>query len=87
MPFPEPVRKQVGKDRGWVCEDCKKRWSDGWLMEVHHILPSSLGGSDEPSNARILCVSCHLKAHERMGHPHSPSIIRARLARTGGRWR
>lgn len=87
MGFSKSFRKRIGKKRGWVCEHCGKRWCDGFLMEVDHILPTSMGGKDTESNAQILCVFCHLAKHEQSGHRRSPNIIRARLARTGGRWR
>jgi 5-methylcytosine-specific restriction endonuclease McrA len=35
----------------------------GKLAHVDHIVPKSKGGSDEVSNLRCLCVSCHSK-HE-----------------------
>lgn len=87
MAFPEWMRKEIGKERGWVCEKCGYRWCDGWLMEVHHILPTSMGGRDIKSNALIVCIFCHLKLHEKLGDPRSPGIIRKRIARTGGRWK
>ena len=42
--------------------------------EVHHILPKSLGGSDEPSNFVHLPVKAHLIAHELYfkAHRHYP---------------
>jgi 5-methylcytosine-specific restriction endonuclease McrA len=35
----------------------------GKAAHVDHIVPKSKGGSDEVSNLRCLCVSCHSK-HE-----------------------
>jgi 5-methylcytosine-specific restriction protein A len=39
--------------------------SDGQL-EVHHILPVSCGGGDEPTNLITLCKACHIKRHEKI---------------------
>lgn len=36
--------------------------SDGEL-EIHHILPVSKGGGDEPTNLITLCKKCHKKRH------------------------
>ena len=38
--------------------------SDGQL-DIHHILPVSQGGGDEPSNLITLCRECHKKRHEK----------------------
>jgi len=35
-------------------------------LHVHHIVPLSLGGSNEPTNLRTLCESCHKKMHAHM---------------------
>ncbi len=39
----------------WPIEDCGP-------LERAHLVPRSLGGSDEPSNLVLLCRSCHRKA-------------------------
>lgn len=42
-----------------LCEQCRQ---DGVLTpaeQVHHILPLSQGGSNDPANLMSLCVSCH----------------------------
>lgn len=41
------------------CANCDK--SDS--LQVHHVVPKSLGGVDEVSNLRTLCTDCHDKAH------------------------
>lgn len=33
-------------------------------LEVHHIIPRSLGGSDHPGNLKTLCPDCHKKYGE-----------------------
>lgn len=42
------------------CINCKKE-----AMELHHIVPLSLGGNDIDSNKVWLCVECHNKIHNR----------------------
>ena len=34
-------------------------------LEAHHVIPSSAGGSDTPSNLRTICVTCHDQIHGR----------------------
>lgn len=89
MPFPKILTKQWGKEVGWKCEVCGRRWKDGWLLEAHHKIPSSMGGKDTRDNFQLLCVSCHMAAHEdieRKGRL-SARLIRARLNTTKGKWR
>lgn len=42
-----------------VCERC----GEGKSVEVHHIIPLKLGGSNELSNLRTLCTDCHASEH------------------------
>lgn len=39
-------------------------WEVG--AEVHHILPVSMGGDDNPENLITLCHECHLKRHKNL---------------------
>lgn len=39
---------------------------DDGQLEVHHILPVSQGGGDEPDNLVTLCKKCHQKRHRTM---------------------
>lgn len=39
--------------------------SDGEL-EIHHIVPVSVGGGDEPGNLVTLCKQCHKDRHKNM---------------------
>jgi len=43
------------------CEICG--CEDESVLVEHHIVPRSRGGSDDPSNIRILCRNCHARAH------------------------
>lgn len=89
MPFPREVTKRLGATKKWTCEICHKKWSDGWLMEGHHILPTSLGGTNDPSNFQLLCVKCHLEEHKAIALTQTQSVyaVEARLRRTRGRWK
>ena len=33
-------------------------------LQVHHILPVSQGGRNNPENLQVVCNSCHLKIHK-----------------------
>ena len=91
MTFQKHQRKLWGKKRGWKCQRCGRKWSDGYLLEFHHILPTSAGGQDTEDNAELLCIECHYIRHleleqKGVGHKSSP-IVLARLRRTKGRWK
>ncbi len=46
------------------CERCGSRTK----VELHHILPVSMGGTDTPDNHLWLCRCCHVKEHSEHGH-------------------
>lgn len=61
----------------FTCQDCgefhahKNKYGiyvpiDDGCLEVHHIVPVSKGGGDEPENLITLCKACHKKRHEIM---------------------
>jgi len=89
MPFPRQLIKEWGKKRGWVCEKCGRKWRDGWILEAHHRIPSSLGGQDTEDNCKFLCQGCHFNAHKaiEIGARVSAQLIKQRLDKTNGRWR
>ena len=41
-----------------TCQDCGTKRS---VFEVHHIIPRIRGGSDHPTNLKLLCDECHRK--------------------------
>ena len=47
---------------GHVCQHCKGKSKD-LRLEVHHIIFSSMGGSDDAENLITLCSSCHYNLH------------------------
>jgi len=45
------------KDKEETCHFC----SEGNVLEIHHIVPKRLGGSDDSKNILVLCPTCHEK--------------------------
>ena len=91
MTFSQNQKRKWGKRLGWRCELCGRSYNEGYLLEFHHIIPTSAGGNDTWDNAQLLCLFCHADAHilleERgIGYP-SANIVLARLVRTRGRRR
>lgn len=33
------------------------------FLEIHHIVPRSKGGGNDPANLKVLCAGCHSRAH------------------------
>ena len=54
MAFSESVRNKVKEKSAFRCCRCHEIG-----IEVHHIVPSSKGGSDNIDNAAPLCPNCH----------------------------
>lgn len=92
MPFPRHLVKEWGKALNWKCEVCKKEWKKGWILEGHHINPTSNGGTNTRDNFKLLCLECHYKAHKQLrrdgiDHPASVGLVYRRWLKTGGRWK
>lgn len=47
--------------RAKICEICGE--SDSSILEIHHIISRSRGGSNHPSNLCYICCNCHCKVH------------------------
>lgn len=45
------------------CEECFSDYSDKVILQVHHIIPISKGGSHKQDNLKVLCKSCHQSKH------------------------
>lgn len=59
-PASEKLKNQLIFDRaGQRCEWCEERFDH---PHVHHIVPRSEGGPNEPDNLIVLCPNCHEKA-------------------------
>lgn len=50
-----------------LCEKCKKEGRLTPAQEVHHIVPLSQGGTNDPKNLMALCTSCHSEITAREG--------------------
>lgn len=58
--FDNPAfRKRLMKAKGKVCANCHGKEN----IEYHHIVPLSLGGTNNMSNITALCHKCHKAAH------------------------
>lgn len=53
------IRSKVLLRDNFRCQECNFYKH----LEVHHIIPKSKGGSDDPSNLVTLCQRCHAKEH------------------------
>lgn len=53
------VRTSLLRRQRGLCPVCKTSLLNGEDLEVHHVKPKSLGGSDKLSNLRLLHKECH----------------------------
>ncbi|MBM2711040.1 RecQ family ATP-dependent DNA helicase [Mesorhizobium caraganae] len=56
------IRQQVLQRDGYCCVSCGIRLKSV-DADVHHLLPRSMGGTDEMSNLVTLCDGCHARHH------------------------
>jgi len=61
LAFPKELKQQVRKEQKGVCADCGEKPKK---LEIHHIIPQSMGGKDTRDNAVGLCPDCHDKWDE-----------------------
>lgn len=85
MPFSNTVREAAlvaARRRCCVCQNFKGR-----NVEVHHIIPSHDGGSDDFDNAIVLCFDCHAEAgHYNPRHPRGTRYSHSELRRHRDNW-
>lgn len=73
----DPYSLRILYRDGFTCQDCGEFHAffnkhgmtipiDDGDLNVHHILPVSCGGGDEPENLVTLCKECHKKRHEQL---------------------
>ncbi|MBS7805084.1 HNH endonuclease [Rhizobiales bacterium TNE-4] len=41
------------------CAQCSLKITPGKRWDLDHVIPLSLGGSNEPTNLQVLCQACH----------------------------
>jgi ATP-dependent DNA helicase RecQ len=56
------IRRMVLERDGYRCVECQEPVKSP-DADVHHSLPRSMGGTDEPSNLVTLCDGCHAAHH------------------------
>ena len=59
LEFTAKVEQQARERAKGLCEECRGQLKPGH-SEVDHIKPCALGGTNELSNARVLCSACHI---------------------------
>ena len=55
------LKERLAKSRGGECEKCGNKNYN--ILQVHHIKPKSVGGSNKKSNLMLLCPNCHTTIH------------------------
>ena len=82
--FPKAVRRIAFARANGQCEDCGRKFSEGWQLDCHHKLPHSFGGEDTLDNAVMLCLECHAKRHRALGMHRAVQSIKSRMRMSGG---
>ncbi|MDD5322835.1 MAG: exonuclease domain-containing protein [Methylococcales bacterium] len=77
----ERLRDHIKSQDGHACVICHKTSFDSEL-HVHHIIPLSLYGTNQPQNLVTLCYSCHNKQHPTIKVPRTkPNNSDSRIPR------
>lgn len=58
-PVSKRVRYEVLKRDGYTCKYCGTTADDGAKLTVDHVIPRTLGGSNDPSNLVAACRDCN----------------------------
>jgi hypothetical protein len=59
--IPKPTEKLIYQQANSRCSFCG--CDEIPLLDIHHIVPRSEGGSNEPSNLILSCKNCHARIH------------------------
>jgi RecQ family ATP-dependent DNA helicase len=78
------TRRVVLQRDGFKCVSCSTKVTSA-EADVHHLLPRSMGGSDEPSNLVTLCDGCHAAHHPNLAGGLARRLIE-RWAMRLARW-
>lgn len=57
--IPNKVRRAIYEREGYACALC----GDPRNLHIHHVVPRSVGGGNNPHNLIALCRYCHALAH------------------------
>lgn len=67
-----------------MTKTCKTCGSECEELQIHHILPKSMGGTDLSTNLIEICLECHSKIHgKQMSHSHLTKLGLARAKAQG----
>lgn len=55
------LKKKLIEEKGSCCESCGFTVTS--ILQVHHIVEKSKGGTDDIDNLRLLCPNCHCLIH------------------------
>ena len=53
------LKKSMILKSNFTCFRCDKKFRSYKRLSLHHIIPRSEDGSDEPENLIVLCIECH----------------------------
>lgn len=89
-PFSPEIAREIGVKHHWKCEECGKRFQEGWLVDMAHYPDKhnkKLPEYNSTESGRPMCLVCHFREHVDMGDYRSASMVATRIYRNGLRHR
>lgn len=81
---PDVRQKMFARDQG-ECQECGKRFRDGWLLDCAHFDHDHASSNyNSVDNGRVLCLEDHLKDHLEAGDTDAVRLIQRRIQESGG---
>jgi len=83
--FSTSFRLNLFLKRKGTCTSCSQKIDAGKAWDIDHILPLSLGGTNEPNNLQILCKPCHRSKTSQSDIPRIAKTKRLKARHLGAR--
>lgn len=86
VPINRKLRYEVLSKYSFTCQSCGKSVKDGVKLDVDHIIPVDLGGTNDIENLWVLCEECN-EGKKNFFKDENPEILKEVLKEKSGKQR